>query len=211
MSNRISQREDRMEEDNCPPPQFPDNWVYSEQVDLIIHIPGTCPQCSEFLSHSLAGSLSNLRSYRTARDDRAHRVNAQVSHAHDAMDGYRREIVDFRRQLRSAREDLDHAYGELNREHSRFLAGSSTTSSTTPPRPSPYDERQHNTETRRRVNQVREERNIRSSSLAVQTPAPPSSNMTRAEPSAQRDSIARTSSDAPLQGRTQSFFTSAQR
>ena len=153
MSNRSSQREDRMEEDNCPPPQFPDNWVYSEQVDLIIHIPGTCPQCSDFVSHSLEGSLTNLRSYRTARDVRAHRVNAQVSHAHAAMDGYRREIVELRRQLRSAREDLDHAYGELNRERSRFPAGSSTT----PPRSSPYDERQHNTETRRRVNQVREE------------------------------------------------------
>src|SRR5262245_3465686 len=216
MSDRNSQRDDRMEEDNCSPPQYPDNWVYAEQVDLIIHMPGTCPQCNEFVSHSMLGSLSNLWLYRTARDDRAHRVNAQVSHAEDAIEGYRREIVDLRRQLRSTREELDHAYGELNRERSRFPAGSSTT----PPRSSPYDERQHNTETRRRVNQVREERNIRSSSAAVQAPAPPStivtrahppsSSSTRAESSAQRDSIA-PSSNAPPQGRTQFFFTPAQR
>ena len=99
MSDRNSQRDDRMEEDNCSPPQYPDNWVYAEQVDLIIHMPGTCPQCNEFVSHSMLGSLSNLRSYRMARDDRAHRVNAQVSHAEDAIEGYRREIVDLRRQL----------------------------------------------------------------------------------------------------------------
>src|SRR5262245_14910737 len=203
MSDRNSQRDDRMEEDNCSPPQYPDNWVYAEQVDLIIHMPSTCPQCNEFVSHSMLGSLSNLRSYRTARDDRAHRVNVQVLHAEDAIEGYRREIVDLRRQLRSTREELDHAYGELNREHSRFPAGSSTT----PPQSSPYDERQHNTETRRRVNQVREERNISSSGSAGQAPAPPStmvtrahppsSSSTRAESSAQRDSIAPSSSKIP--------------
>ena len=202
MSDNNTQRDDRMEEDSRPPPQFPDNWVYSEQVDLIIHMPGSCPQCSEFVSHSLQGSLSNLRSYRSARDERANRTDGQLSHAQSAIDAYRREIVDLRRQLRGAREEADRAYGELNRERSRFPAGSATT----PPRSSPYDERQHNTETRRRVNQVREERNIRSSSSAVQTPAPTSSNMARAPPpsssssraesSAQRERVA-SSSNVP--------------
>ena len=179
MSGRNNQRNDRMEEDNSLPPQFPDNWVYSRDVDLIIHMPGTCTQCNDFLSHSMQASLSHLRSYRQAREERASNTSGQLQRAHQAIESHQREIVDLRRQLRSTREELDRVHEDLSRERSR---ASSSAAVTPPLRGSPYDERRHNTDTRRRVIQGREERGTRSYSSVVQTPEPSSSNVRRELP-----------------------------
>jgi hypothetical protein len=205
MSGNNPQRGDRMEEDNRPPPQHPDNWVYAPELELIIHMPSSCTQCDEFLTHTMQASLQRLRSFREARIEKANQSEANLRRAHQTIEDQQEEINELRHKLLSSRREVEDLREDLTRQRSR---GSSI------PRASPYDERRHNTDTRRRVIQSREERGTRSYSSVVQTTAPPSSNLTRAPPppssssagsSAQRESVA-SSSNAPPPGRSQSFF-----
>ena len=211
MSGKQPQHDDRMEEDKRPPPEFPNNWVYVHELGLVIHMPGSCKQCDEFMAHSMQASVQRLRSYHEALMQRADRLNAQLRRANQRIEEQLDEETELRRQLRIARREAEDLREELARERTR---GSSTSAVALPPRTGPYDERRHNNDTRRKVQQAREERNIRSYSSVVQSSEPPPSNIAMvppppsspaAAPSAQRESVA-SSSNAPPPGRSQSFF-----
>jgi hypothetical protein len=216
MSGRQPHHDDRMEEDNRPPPEYPNNWVYAHELGLVIHMPGSCKQCDEFLSHSMQASVQRLRSYHEAVSQRADSMNAQLRRANHRIEEQMDEENELRRQLRIARREADDLRDELTRERSR---GSSTQAVAMPPRTGPYDERRHNNDTRRKVQQAREERSTRSYSSVVQSPAPPSSNVPVAPPpppassagsSTQRESVASSSNAPPPEGNRPFFVYQAQ-
>jgi hypothetical protein len=190
----------------CPPPEFPDNWVYIPKFELVIHMPGSCTHCNDFFAHMMQASIQGLHSFREARRDKARHAETKLRRAHKMVEDQQRELDDLRRQMQNARREIKDLHEDLARERSQAPAMPAVASS---PRPSPYDNRQHNTETRRRVLQGREERGTRSYSLVVQTPAPPSSNVARAPPltpspsvgsSARPESIPLLSNTLPSEG-----------
>src|SRR5262247_3141579 len=198
MSNKNTQRDDHMEEDNRPPPQFPDNWVYAQELDLVIHMPGSCKQCDDFLSHSMLASVQRLQSYCEALMERADSLNTKLRYANQRIEEFKEEENEMRRQLRVARREADDLREELVRERSW---ASLTMAVAPPPRPGPYDERRHTNDTRCKVQQVREERSARSYSSVVQSTVPPPSNVAVVPPpslmpadsSAQQENVASSS------------------
>jgi hypothetical protein len=151
MSGKQPQCDDSMEEDNRPPPQHPDNWVHVSEMDIIIHMLGSCTQCDEFVSHIMQASIHRLRSYREALLNRAQYGKSQLRCTHDRIKEQQEVEDELRRQLRSARREVDDLREDLACERSR---GTSASAVALPPQTGPYDERQHNKDTCRKVHQA---------------------------------------------------------
>jgi len=107
MSNKNTQRNDHMEEDNRPPPQFPDNWVYAQELDLVIHMPGSCKQCDEFLSHLMLASVQCLWSYREALMERADNLNTKLRYANQRIGEFKDKENELHCQLRIVRREAN--------------------------------------------------------------------------------------------------------
>ena len=97
-------------------------------------------------------------------------------------------------KLRSLRRENNELRDDLQRDRSR---GRAMPTVALPQRSVPYDLAHHNNETRRKVQQVREERGIRSYSAVVQSSGPPPPNMSAVRPAVPPQAKAKMVSQRP--------------
>src|SRR5262245_63823432 len=171
----------RMEEDKGPSPtsQFPDNWIYLKPVDLVMHAPQTCPTCDSMSNHMLLAMSQHLTSFEKAMEERTRGLSKQLRSAEGKIRELQFTEEELNHKLRSLRRENNELRDDLQRDRSR---GRAMPMVALPHRSVPYDLAHHNNETRRKVQQVREERGIRSYSAVVQSSGPPPPNMSAVRP-----------------------------